>query len=648
MAFNPKKSYSGKCEYRQINGTLLSAITNCNKMFGQYNNSVKKFYVANNYTALNTAYVATTSGDYASGLYTYGANNTDYNIDNDIIKYTGGYTGLTLQSYPVIVYIQLDQLKNRYISSSFSAHYFYKLYCRVQESLTDSHKYAYTKNDVWNYADFIATFGNDYYIKDVKFYVNSNDGSYSTSNPRTLAFLKSGGDVFARYSFPNIYSNNLAETWTGDGDALIPIYGSFFTAYDDTTVKGVYLHNTLQYAYTFGADTVNTKTNSILTSNSTKAFHSLTTLYKQLSAIGIPFTTDMNVALYGNSANFPEYIAPNQPTNTTGGGTGNGDNISDDVETETIYVSPLSSFNAQYAVSQSQLNVLSEYMWTATFLTDIKLLFNDPAESVISCRLYPFSLDTHDTGHLGTVENIKIGNVTTSATAFPIINGYDCIFDAGTISINEYFGSALDYDPYTTVQIYLPYIGIKDLSTAEVMGKTLSIKYIIDITTGTCVAQIWVASILLYTYEGKIGVDIPLSSSNASQFATNLALNSLSSIGGIATGIATGNPLVVAGSVISTAKSVASNQIHVNRGGINSPTSGLYMPQTAYAIIERPIQSLASTFGSVHGFPCNVSKLLETVTGYTEVENLTLLNIPATEEEKTQIKNLLETGVIFA
>lgn len=538
---------------------------------------------------------------------------------------------------------------------SNAANYYYPL----TEDKTTWDAYAdstniYTTDVLYNNTEFLTAFADYYIISSIKFYDNNNDGSYSSGTQRPLAYTMEATnpfDYFIRFSYETNKESSTLTTTTGDGDVLHPLFFPLFynpyTGYNRTGYS-VKLINDCGGKF-IAVSTLNGKTNTLANFTHTPyKIWTLENLKKVLNTIGVPFAFTDTDAKNTNSNALPDFAPIGQTTDTTGGGEGTGDNSTDSIFNISPNVSPVGSFNRMFAMTQPLVNAFSTYLWTSTWLDNVKLLFNNPMEGVVKCMLFPFSVYAHDPSHVGADTPIKIGNVETTVSAAPITSGYNCVFNMGSAKIDEYYGTAMDYEPYTSISIYLPYIGIKDISTNEVTGKTISIKYIVDICNGSTIAQIWANSQLLYTYEGKIGIDIPINSTNAAQYASSLLMTGVSAAAGIAIGAATANPLAIAGTVLSTAKSVTANQFHINKGGISSPSAGFYMPQHVYLIINRPIQSLASSFGATHGFPCNVTRLLSTLTGYTEVENPILTSINATEDEKTQIKNLLETGVIFA
>ena len=58
------------------------------------------------------------------------------------------------------------------------------------------------------------------------------------------------------------------------------------------------------------------------------------------------------------------------------------------------------------------------------------------------------------------------------------------------LQVKPFFGSFLDFEPYTKVQVRLPFIGTVSVPTSACMGGWLKVNYIFDNRNGNCVAQI--------------------------------------------------------------------------------------------------------------------------------------------------------------
>lgn len=84
---------------------------------------------------------------------------------------------------------------------------------------------------------------------------------------------------------------------------------------------------------------------------------------------------------------------------------------------------------------------------------------------------------------------IRFGPFNTQAYAFPVVDQY-AIVDCGVITIPEKFNSSLDYQPVTELMLWLPFIGMQAVSTADVMAIPVSLKYKMNVLTGDVIAEL--------------------------------------------------------------------------------------------------------------------------------------------------------------
>lgn len=651
----PVKDYSGFFKYKLANKVFGELLLIANTWFKSKATPPCSYTVGyfDRLTCYNDIYLARSINDNSYSFTKSVKNMNDTHVGgsncfNDFST-SSSYTSVELNSKKFVMCLTLKKVSD-YLNNNPYFTFFYECSNSTETGTTGVSGNPFY-GDAISTENVLATYGNYYMVTDIRFYTETTAGVVNAFNPRTLSSFY---DIVLRFNAKGAYSVSSTESkYEVDTDILFGLKRSFLLSIiTQPAGNGIGLHykflNGINGCHCLYPDiSAKTKGTPLSGNNGNMIMFTMTTLKAILNGIGIPWTFNTSMAMYNSETLFNDgYVPAGQPNNEIGGGDGNGDNADDETPTYEPAITGVGAFNKNYAICAEELNNLSTFLWNATFLDNFRLLFNNPAETVIGIRMYPFSLTAHDATHVGALEAIRLGNVNAE-TAFgrPITGGYNAVFDMGTYLLPEYFGSALDYEPYTTISIYLPYIGIKDIETNDVVGKTLQVKYVIDITTGGTVINIYSNNQLRYTYSGKIGIDLPISSTNASEQTAGLMFGIAGGAVGLTASALTGNALGAVGSVLATAKSVASAQRHVAKGGYNTPNAGLYMPQMVYLIINRPVQSLASTFGKTHGFPCNVSKTLSELNDYTEVENPILDNIPATDEEKAEIKTLLETGV---
>jgi hypothetical protein len=238
----------------------------------------------------------------------------------------------------------------------------------------------------------------------------------------------------------------------------------------------------------------------------------------------------------------------------------------------------------------------------------------------------------------GADTSIKLGNVETGINGNPISSGgYSAKKVINGFTIAPLFNNFLDYEPYTKISVFLPFIGIKELQPSQIMNKVLSLEYVVDIVTGICKCIVKSGGKQIADYDGSIGIDIPITSSNRAQ----IELSYITSALGVVGSVAMGSPLGVVGSVLSG----ASSSYHSETKGTSSPTTGVYGALTPFVIFDRPKYTLPSTYGKTKGFVCNKTCTIGSLSGFTVChENVKLSGISCTNEELEEIKSLLTSG----
>lgn len=329
---------------------------------------------------------------------------------------------------------------------------------------------------------------------------------------------------------------------------------------------------------------------------------------------------------------------PKTPSKSgAGGGDGTFDTESDTVAFSTLPTisATASGLMALYCPTEAEIKTFSDWLWSNDVFTTLQKFVASPMDLIISLSIFPLTPDITAGG-----DTVKIGGIATGATMARLTNQYKT-FDCGSINIAEFYGSALDYGQYTKLSIYLPYIGVRELKTDELMSGTVSVKYNVDFLTGACVAEIQCVrqnlNAVLYSFEGNMSAQIPLT---AKDFSTVYA----AILRGVVDGqVSTGNP--VQGAAVSSAMSIMSAKPQISRAGSISGNGGHLGLHTPYLILERAIQSLPDNAGMYYGYPSNITAQLGSLSGYTEVEYLVETNIHCTDEELTEIEELLKEGV---
>ena len=349
--------------------------------------------------------------------------------------------------------------------------------------------------------------------------------------------------------------------------------------------------------------------------------------------------------------------APTGGTGATGTG-GLHDDTSDPISTPSLpsSVSTGSGLFTAYNPSTSQLASFASALWNmqVSDINDVlRFLFGgDAFNAVIGLHLLPVSPT------IGGSQSIKLGNWDTGVSAPRIINQYAQV-SFGSLLLPEYWGNCIDYAPYTKIQLALPYIGIVDVDTDDVLGSTNTLAYNIDVLSGAICATLHCVkgnlNSVIYQWSGSCAVSLPFSGASynsvlgaiAGIAAAGMGFASMAAgpIGAAlpAAALAAGGGAFGAGSAASIMGTMKGKVQKSGSFGANSGALGIMTP---YFILTRPVQSVPETWQADKGYPSNISAQLGTLTGYTEVSEINL-ECSGTEAEKNEIIDLLKKGVLF-
>lgn len=320
-------------------------------------------------------------------------------------------------------------------------------------------------------------------------------------------------------------------------------------------------------------------------------------------------------------------------TEPTAPGTGGGDTPP--------AVIPSGSANALYSIynpTQGELNSFGAWLWSSNFVDQLLKLFNDPMQAIIGLHkvFAPPVISGTDT--------IKVGYLDSGVSSNVVGNQYTTI-DCGSVDVSEYFGNVFDYDPFTQIYIYLPFVGIEKLDTGDVMRGRVGVKYHVDVLTGACLAEISItrdaSGGILYTFAGNCAVQYPISSGSYMGIVASLA----SIAGGVVGTIASGGALAPV--AMGAVGGIMNAHTRVNHSGAFSGNAGAMGVKNPYLIITRPQTCVADNFPAFNGYPANKTTTLSACSGFVKVESCHVENIPATDAELSEIEMLLKGGIII-
>ena len=213
------------------------------------------------------------------------------------------------------------------------------------------------------------------------------------------------------------------------------------------------------------------------------------------------------------------------------------------------------------------------------------------------------------------------------------------------VSVVPYYDTFLDFEPYTKITLYLPFVGSVGLNTNECMGGSISVRYWVDYCTGNCVAYVTLTDRAgrpsYYQYSGNCAAYIPISGNDAGISSI------ISGAGALITGTVqamSGNPAGI-GSMIGGGLQIAepkTTQKHVGGFSGGSGCVGCLYP---FIVVNHPAAATAQGYTGIMGAPSAMTGTVGQYHGFTAFMHADTHGIPCTAEEMQEIEGALSEGV---
>ena len=276
-----------------------------------------------------------------------------------------------------------------------------------------------------------------------------------------------------------------------------------------------------------------------------------------------------------------------------------------------------------------------------------------PLDHIVGVYQAPFNIP--DFSNCGSLANIFVGKYDTNVQGMPLLNqgSYSATGIIASKYIEPTHNNFLDYEPYTTLSLYLPFCGSCNLDANLFVGKTVNVNYYFDIFSGDVIANVYANGSLYKTLSGNFTISQPITSQNVGlqkdtviKGAVGVATNMLGTAGFAMSGNISG---ALSGAVGATISSI-STYTHLN--GISPVATkgggGRSIFYTCKNIILYKSTAIENhgTYEKYKGKVCNYDSKLSECHGYTVVDN-PHIEIKCTNTEKDEIKKLLEEGVIL-
>lgn len=298
--------------------------------------------------------------------------------------------------------------------------------------------------------------------------------------------------------------------------------------------------------------------------------------------------------------------------------------------------------------SADNLQKLGAFLYGGTTQGTIASIIGDPINAII--QLTEWAVTPVD----GPVKSPVICNIGATELKMPTIPNQFMQFDCGTIEIPREYHDFRDYEPYTRLSLFLPFVGDVNISTNDcITPHKIHVIYNIDFLSGVACAEVLIDEDVRYAYQAAMCAAVPVTSSDASRLIASIIGAAVGTVsGGVMGGIVggTAGSRMAARSLIGGVSEVAMspiNGIQTQRTGSISANTGLLGEMKPYVLVTRPISVVADQYKSLLGQPYQLDGTLGSQKGFVKVREVHLDGVTATETEKTEIERLLKEGVIL-
>lgn len=304
---------------------------------------------------------------------------------------------------------------------------------------------------------------------------------------------------------------------------------------------------------------------------------------------------------------------------------------------------PSNGFTTTYATSAGILGNVASYLVNANDIwEELEKWLKSPYDSVISCNWLP--LDISVVQGQGTSGTIYLGNYSTGQGASVVTN--PSLQGSTSIDIPWNFDDFRNAPPYTTASLYLPVIGLIDISTSDLYGANrLQIDYSVDILSGDMAYKI--SRLPGGRQLNTIGTNI-MTNLTTGQTTTDVGsvVKSIGvAIGGVVSSVATGGLAglgIAFGALANTA--VAANARGSSSSGSYTGRASARIDQAIRLVLySKDTSQSPQSMGTPVGRPFCTTVQIGTLSGYCECRNASVA-ISGYDKEREEINAYLNGG----
>lgn len=348
----------------------------------------------------------------------------------------------------------------------------------------------------------------------------------------------------------------------------------------------------------------------------------------------------VNYTLYGAD----ERDLDNSNNTEQGGGYGTGVLPTDNINVPSLPQIDMTATGAViYKVTEPQMIAFRKWLWSSDWQDNIKKIRTDPMQNIIGISIVDLDINT------ASESNIYVGNVKSDATGSIIANSFIEV-DCGSITLDEYYGTFADYEPFAATTLYLPKVGFVQIPSDVVMNNAIKVVYHIELSSGEGLCYVYITnsrdgfSYVWNTYTCHITSNIVLSAQDHTQQLT--ALGSAIVNTSVAAAGAIANPFNAVTSALSSCIDVATTKNPTMTKGNVGNMSAILCYKKPYIMINRTNLTKPSSFQENNGYLINYTAKIGEHTGFLKTRDFHV-EFNAPYSHKVELERMLNEGVFI-
>lgn len=517
----------------------------------------------------------------------------------------------------------------------------------------DSYEYSYLLDYLSKEYNYMSVYAMTHELTNIEFWnnvyaideINLKDSVINVNKSHTINFndynatitlscVKELNDNVARMSI------NTSGTLTTGSNLLVPRDNrdtSQFSIYSAKLIPLAWVKNNEIIALSIGW----------LIFNNANPTNIVTTIGYMESSAGVIFGKEYN-GITINNDNFVDFREfDSTDTTEVSGGYGIGSMPTDNISIPDLPSVDLSNTGATlYSLTPLQMKQFRSWLWTTDWVENLKKIRTDPMQNIIGISIVDVPIAS------GLNGLIYVGNVASTVETNVISNSF-VELDCGTITLDEYYGSFADYEPFIATTLYLPKVGFVQIPADVCVNNTIKVVYHIELSSGEGLCYVQLTSkrdgfvYIWNTYTCHVTSNIVLSAQDHSQQLVALGNAIINT--GISASNAVVNPASAAQGLTSTLSScidvATTKNPTITKGNVGN-MSAVMCYKKPYLLINRTNLTKPSSFQENNGYLINYTSTIGGHTGFLQTRNYHC-SFNAPYNHRAEIERLMDGGVII-